>query len=101
MEFDERVYSLLNSVPKGKVTTYREIANALGMKGFRAVGQALKRNSHAPAIPCHRVVMSDGSLGGYGGLSKKGAEKKRKLLESEGVEIKEGRIDIERYLHRF
>ena len=67
--FSEKVWELTKRIPKGKVTTYGEIARALGRPGpARAVGQALKRNPHAPAVPCHRVVKSDGGLGGYGGL---------------------------------
>ena len=101
MDFDSRVYSLLKKVPQGKVTTYKEIASALNMKGYRAVGQALKRNPHAPSVPCHRVVKSDGSLGGYGGLSDKGVEKKIKLLESEGVSVRNGRIEMEKHMWKF
>jgi O-6-methylguanine DNA methyltransferase len=69
-EFSERVWKLVGKIPKGKVTTYGGIAGRLGRPGAgRAVGQALKRNPHAPIVPCHRVVKSDGGLGGYGGSS--------------------------------
>ena len=62
--------------------TYAWIAQALGSKGYRAVGNALNRNPYAPAVPCHRVVGSNGSLTGFAG----GLEKKRRLLTEEGVE---------------
>ncbi len=87
-EFQKKCYKLLTKIPRGKVTTYREIARALGSQGYRAVGTALGKNQNAPAIPCHRVVCSDGSLGGYNG----GLPKKVKLLASEGVQVAGSKI---------
>ena len=80
MTFFERVYMLCGKVPKGRVTTYKEIGNALGGRGqvYRAVGVALNRNPHAPAVPCHRVVNSDGRVGGFA----HGAKKKIKMTIS-------------------
>lgn len=75
------VYRLVGRVPKGKVTTYRAIARALGVSP-RFVAAALRANPRPIEVPCHRVVMSDGSLGGY---SFGGPEAKRRLLEAEGV----------------
>ena len=76
------MYEAALKIPRGQVRTYAEMARAIGQpKAARAVGQALKRNPWAPAIPCHRVVASDGSLGGYtapGGLARK-----RRLLSAE------------------
>src|SRR3989338_5379757 len=92
--FSEKCYSLLRKVPKGKVTTYKILANALGTKAYRAVGNALNRNPHAPEVPCHRVVKSDGNIGGFA----HGAAKKTEMLRKEGVEIKEKKIDLKRYL---
>lgn len=86
--FDERVYAVLRRVPRGKVTTYKALAEALGTKAYRAVGQALNRNPYAPAVPCHRVVCSDGSIGGFA----HGTGKKIKMLREEGVEVVDGRI---------
>lgn len=83
-----RVYYLLTLIPLGKVTTYGEIARALGNNGARAVGNTLNKNPFAPEIPCHRVVTSDGSLGGYAG----GPTKKTALLLSEGITITDGKI---------
>lgn len=92
-EFSGKVYEFCSRVPKGKVTTYGKIAMAIGKPGSsRAVGQALKRNPYAPKVPCHRVVKSDGSLGGYGGAGRKKTEKKMKMLEKEGVKIVKGKI---------
>jgi len=67
ISFRERVYSVCRKIPKGKVATYGEIARQLNMKGFQAIGQALRCNPYAPHVPCHRVVKSDGSMGGFKG----------------------------------
>ncbi|MEE9151159.1 MAG: endonuclease V [Thermoplasmata archaeon] len=89
MNFIDHFYSLVKQIPKGKVSTYGELARALGdIRASRAVGRMLNQNPYAPRIPCHRVVMSDGSLGGFGG----GVDKKIALLESEGVEVSLGDI---------
>ena len=88
MNFDQKVWGLLKRIPKGKVTTYRLIAKALDSRGYRAVGNACHRNPYAPVVPCHRVVRSDGSLGGFGG----GQRQKRLLLKKEGVAIKNNTI---------
>ncbi|MCX6801673.1 MAG: MGMT family protein [Candidatus Diapherotrites archaeon] len=77
-------------VQKGKVSTYGEIAKALGRpKAGRAVGNSLNKNPFAPIVPCHRIVKSDGSIGGFAG----GPGKKQKLLESEGIRVKSGKIE--------
>lgn len=68
------------------MTTYAELGRAIGCRAPRAVGQALRRNPFAPEVPCHRVVRSDRSLGGYIGETRGAAiAKKRRLLEEEGV----------------
>lgn len=101
-KFSERVLDLCRKVPKGRITTYGEIAGALGKpRASRAVGQALKRNPKPIETPCHRVVRSDGSLGGYGGPGRKGVEKKKNLLKKEGVRVEKDRIRIRNYLYRF
>ena len=64
MDFSRRVYDLCRRIPKGKVTTYKIIAEKLGTKAYRAVGNALNKNPHKD-VPCHRVVGSDGSLTGF------------------------------------
>ena len=94
LSFAEHVYRELVKVPRGKVTTYKELARAIGApRAYRAVGNALNKNPHAPRVPCHRVVASDGSLGGYAG----GRKKKISLLAKEGVRIDRGRVDLDTF----
>jgi len=77
------------------VTTYKELARALGRpRAWRAVANALARNPNPIKIPCHRVVRSDGKIGGY----KLGVQRKARLLIEEGVEIRGEKIDLEEYL---
>jgi methylated-DNA-[protein]-cysteine S-methyltransferase len=92
MNFNQRVWAMTSRVPKGRVTTYGEIARALGTKAYRAVGNALNRNPYAPGVPCHRVVGADGSLTGFGG----GLKLKHQMLVEEGVPIVDGRVDMSR-----
>lgn len=86
--FDERVWAVCKRIPKGKVSTYKEIALALNTKAYRAVGNALNRNPHAPIVPCHSVVNSDGKIGGFA----TGTKKKIALLKKEGIEVKDDKI---------
>ncbi len=87
--FDERVWKELRKIPKGKVTTYKQIAITLGKpNAARAVGNACKRNHNAPKVPCHRVVCSNGSVGGYS----RGAKRKIELLKREGISIKNNKV---------
>ena len=98
MSFAEKCYQLLLRVPEGQVTTYKELAQALGSRAYRAVGQAMNRNPRLIEIPCHRVVCSDGEIGGYA----LGVEKKIELLQKEGVVIKGNRVEgMESILYRF
>ena len=93
--FNQKVYALLKKVPKGKVTTYKALAERLNTKTYRAVGQAMRCNPYAPKVPCHRVVSSDGKIGGFmGSNNPNGREIKKKIgmLRSEGVKIKDNRI---------
>jgi len=99
-EFEKRVWRAIASIPEGRVTSYGAIAKYLGTKGVRAVGNAVGKNPYAPEIPCHRVVRSDGQIGGYS--AKGGIDEKISLLESEGIEISEGRvIDFETLYWKF
>lgn len=78
--FTEKVYEVVRGIPKGKVMTYVQVAQAAGSpKAFRAVGNILNKN-YDPKIPCHRVVKADGGLGNYN----RGADKKARLLKEEG-----------------
>lgn len=89
LDFSHKCYKILKEkVPKGKVTTYKAIAEALGTKAYRAVGGAMNKNPYAPDVPCHRVVSTDGSLGGFA----TGIENKIKLLKEEGINIISGKI---------
>ncbi len=94
MRFSDRVYEAVKRIPKGMVSTYSEVAKAAGNpKASRAVGQILKRNRN-PCVPCHRVVLSSGTLGGFrGGKTKE----KESLLRSEGVRIINGRVSAEHF----
>ena len=85
--FQQKVWLACASIPKGEVRTYGWIAQKIGKPGAsRAVGTALGKNPFAPVIPCHRVVRSDGSLGGYSGEG--GLKTKASLLKKEGWERK-------------
>jgi O-6-methylguanine DNA methyltransferase len=85
-DFQLRCWRALLAIPYGKTRTYAELAHAVGQpRGFRAVGMANHDNPVAIVVPCHRVIASDGTLGGYGG----GLETKRRLLELEGVKFEE------------
>lgn len=99
MKLDKKIYKKLLEVPKGKITTYGELAKAVGMKnGQRVVGRIMNKNPYPVIVPCHRVVKSDGKVGGYA----YGEEIKSNMLQNEGIEIKNGKIsDLENRIHRF
>ena len=83
-KFQIKVWNYLKTIPKGQTRTYLEVAKAINKpKAARAVANACAKNPYAPKIPCHRVIRSDGSLGGYSG--KGGIKTKKKLLKSEGI----------------
>lgn len=88
LSFSERVWAVTKKIPCGKVATYKDIAHYLRCKAYRAVGNALNKNPHAPTVPCHRVVRSDGSIGGFA----HGSARKMELLRKEGVLIKNSKI---------
>ncbi len=89
MSISIKVYRKLLQVPKGKITTYNDLAKAIGLKnGQRVIGRIMKNNPYPVIIPCHRVVRSDGKIGGYG----YGEKVKSKMLEREGIKIKDGKI---------
>lgn len=95
MSFADRVYAVVTKIPKGKVMSYKQVAEELGTKAYQAVGQALKNNPYAPKVPCHRVIRSDGSIGGFNGKTDgKEIERKIRMLESEGVKIKGELVDV-------
>lgn len=81
-EFQKKVYNFVKNIPKGKTATYKEVALAIGHpKAYRAVGSVLKKNPNIGIMPCHRVIRSDGKIGGY----VLGMKKKLELLKEEQV----------------
>lgn len=108
-QFQQRVYAAVQDIPAGKVATYADIARAVGVKSPQAVGQALKDNPYSPlmqreqssrahestafVVPCHRIVASDGRIGGFfGEVDGPSIQRKIDLLASEGVVVVDGRV---------
>ena len=86
--FQGKVYEIVRKIPKRKVSTYSKIAQTIGHpRAWRAVGNVLNKNRD-PKIPCHRVIKSNGEIGGYKG----GTKKKIALLKKEGIIIENGKI---------
>ncbi len=82
-KFQIKVWKYLRTIRKGRTMTYKEVAIGINRpKSARAVANACGKNPYSPIIPCHRVVRSDGTIGGYSGLG--GVKKKKKLLKKEG-----------------
>ena len=100
-EFQKIVYAAARKIPKGKVSTYLEIAKAIRKpKSARAVGNALNKNPFAPKVPCHRVVKSTGEVGGFAS----GCKNKIAILKKEGVQVKQGKVvdfKKKKYLFKF
>ena len=89
MTLSIKVYRKLLQVPKGRVTTYGELAKAVGLKnGQRVIGLIMKNNPFPVILPCHRVVKSDGKIGGYA----YGEMVKSRMLSNEGIKIIDGKI---------
>lgn len=101
--FNERVWDKMRKIPRGKVTTYKQLSRALNTKAYRAVGNACKRNPYSPEVPCHRVVKSDGKIGGFGGkISGPRVRKKIAMLKKEGVRVKDSKVvEFEKILFKF
>jgi methylated-DNA-[protein]-cysteine S-methyltransferase len=90
-EFEKEVLAATFKIPRGKVSTYKRIAEKVGKpRAYRAVANALHKNPLHPVVPCHRVVRSDGRFGG----ERNAAESRRKLVEKEGVPIENDRVKI-------
>jgi methylated-DNA-[protein]-cysteine S-methyltransferase len=97
-KFQLEVLNIVSKIPRGRVTTYKELAVALGRpRAWRAVANALAKNPHPIRIPCHRVVRADGALGGY----KLGRRLKERLLLEEGIEIKRRKVDLKKYFFQY
>ncbi len=89
--FQNKVYRAVSRIPKGEVRSYKWVAAEIGSPlAFRAVGSALNKNPYPGLIPCHRVVRSDGSIGSYS----KGAGLKKRMLEDEGLTVRQGAVII-------
>ena len=84
--FQKKVWNYLKTIPKGQVRTYKQVAIGIKRpKSARAVANACAKNPSLEIIPCHRVIRSDGKMGGY--MGEKGIERKKKLLEREGIKF--------------
>ncbi|MGC1425534.1 MAG: MGMT family protein [Nitrosotalea sp.] len=98
MNLEHEIYKKLLQVPKGKVTTYSELAKAVGLKnGQRAIGKIMNKNPFPVIIPCHRVILSNGKIGGYAW----GEKIKTNMLSKEGIKIKNGKILDTNKIYRF
>jgi len=99
--FEEKCYFFLKKVPKGKVTTYKELGKAFNSKAYRAVGNAMNKNPYPGSgkglVPCHRVIKNTGEIGGFAS----GTKNKVKILKSEGIEINNGKINLKKYVYKF
>ena len=90
MNIEEKIYKKLLTVPHGKITTYNELSKSIGLEnGQRLVGQIMKKNPFPVIIPCHRVIKSNGDIGGY----LFGIDIKKNMLRKEGICITKNKID--------
>ena len=90
MIIEKKIYKKLLQVPSGKITTYGELSRAIGLKnGQRVIGQLMKNNPFPVIVPCHRVVRSNGDIGGYAF----GVNIKKNMLSKEGICIKNDKIE--------
>ena len=99
MNLEQKIYKKLLDVPKGKIATYGDLAKSVGLKnGQRVVGKIMNKNPYPVIVPCHRVVMSTGKIGGYA----YGEHIKTKMLNDEGIKIQNGKIlDLKNKLFKF
>ena len=98
MKLEDKVYKKLLEVPSGMVTTYGELAKAVGLKnGQRVIGRIMNKNPYPVIIPCHRVIKSNGKIGGYAW----GEKIKTNMLSKEGIKIKNGKIVDLEMIYRF
>ncbi len=106
--YQQAILRILAEVPKGKVTTYGDLAKELAKRdprwspgASRAVGTTMKNNLCGPRIPCHRVIKSDGGIGNFRGGAEGAVEEKTKMLRGEGVAVIDGKIDLKKHRHLF
>jgi methylated-DNA-[protein]-cysteine S-methyltransferase len=98
----------LAEIPRGKVTTYGDLAKELARRdpkwspnASRAVGTTMRNNPCGPQIPCHQVIKSDGNVGNFRGGEKGAVEEKIQMLREEGITVINNRIDLQKYRHIF
>jgi methylated-DNA-[protein]-cysteine S-methyltransferase len=106
--YQRGILRILAEVPKGKVTTYGDLAKELAKRNprwspfaSRAVGTTMKNNPCGPQIPCHRVIKSDGTIGNFRGGTQGAVEEKIRMLKEEGVVVLAGKIELEKYRYKF
>ena len=106
--YQQAILRILAEVPKGKVTTYGDLAKELAKRdpkwspnASRAVGTTMKNNLCGPQIPCHRVIKSDGNIGNFRSGEKGAVDAKIGMLRDEGVRVTDGKIDLNEYRHVF
>ena len=106
--YQQAILRLLAEVPKGKVTTYGDLAKELSKRdtnwsplASRAVGTTMRNNPCGPQIPCHRVIKSDGNVGNFRGGAKGAVEEKIAMLRDEGVTVLRGKIDLKKFRYKF
>ena len=91
------IYSMVSSIPKGKVMTYKQIAQKAGVKNSRYIGFAIHQNTDIIKVPCHRVIKSDGKLAT--GYAHGGIKKQKEMLEKEGIKFHKNKIDLNKFLY--
>jgi methylated-DNA-[protein]-cysteine S-methyltransferase len=106
--YQQAILRILAEIPRGKVTTYGDLAKELAHRdkkysplASRAVGTTMKNNPCAPQVPCHRVIKSDGGIGNFRGGAEGAVNEKIGMLRDEGVEVLDGKIDLKKYKHLF
>jgi len=106
--YQQAILRILAEVPKGKVTTYGDLAKELSKRdpkwspdASRAVGTTMRNNLCGPQIPCHRVIKSDGGVGNFRGGAEGAVEEKIGMLRDEGVTVFNGKIDLKKHRHTF
>ncbi len=94
----KKLQKLLLKIPKSKVTTYKELAHAMNINGYRYIGKLLNKNPEPDRYPCYKVVMSNGDLGGFA----HGCKDKIRRLKEDGVEIRNGKVvDFAKRFYKF
>ena len=106
--YQQAILHILAEIPKGKVTTYSDLAKELAKRdpkwsprASRAVGTTMRNNLCGPQIPCPRVVKSDGAIGNFRGGAEGAIDEKKGMLRAEGVTVIDGKIDLKEFRHKF